>query len=220
MMYSSMNLQAMYTGVISKYIQNSSLKVFEEVSVSCFVFFSFKKKERKKALFLQQTIEKEVSYLWRDSRLKVEGWLFFCFFFCSFYLYSWSPDYTWRGGKRDAELVIQYSHLPLEEEQGSSRCTEPSPDLWPATPFWANRGLIMTPVGRRGPVARGSGSRPLPPEQQQHFIVAKVPFFFSHPFVCFFCFPLKYVYTHTWLQRISDHNIITEMRINKWNIKH
>lgn len=33
MMYSSMNLQAMYTGVISKYIQNSSLKVFEEVSV-------------------------------------------------------------------------------------------------------------------------------------------------------------------------------------------
>lgn len=47
MMYSSMNLQAMYTGVISKYIQNSSLKVFEEVSVSWF-FFSFKKKERKK----------------------------------------------------------------------------------------------------------------------------------------------------------------------------
>lgn len=35
-MYFSMNLQAMYTGVISKYIQNSSLKVFEEV---CFFFF-------------------------------------------------------------------------------------------------------------------------------------------------------------------------------------
>ncbi len=33
MMYSSMNLQAMYTGVVSKYIQNSSLKVFEEVLV-------------------------------------------------------------------------------------------------------------------------------------------------------------------------------------------
>lgn len=49
MMYSSMNLQAMYTGVISKYIQNSSLKVFEEVSVSCSVFFfSFKKKKEKK----------------------------------------------------------------------------------------------------------------------------------------------------------------------------
>lgn len=28
MMYPSMNLQAMYTGVVSKYIQNSSLKVF------------------------------------------------------------------------------------------------------------------------------------------------------------------------------------------------
>lgn len=41
MMYSSMNLQAMYTGVISKYIQNSSLKVFEEVLVFFFVFFFF-----------------------------------------------------------------------------------------------------------------------------------------------------------------------------------
>lgn len=44
MMYSSMNLQAMYTGVISKYIQNSSLKVFEEVLAFFFVFFFFLKK--------------------------------------------------------------------------------------------------------------------------------------------------------------------------------
>lgn len=42
-MYFSMNLQAMYTGVISKYIQNSSLKVFEEVC-----FFSLKKKWKKR----------------------------------------------------------------------------------------------------------------------------------------------------------------------------
>lgn len=38
MMYSSMDLQAMYTGVISKYIQNSSLKVFEEILLA-FSFF-------------------------------------------------------------------------------------------------------------------------------------------------------------------------------------
>ena len=53
-MYSSMNLQAMYTGVVSKYIQNSSLKVFEDV---VFVFSFFIPLE-KKALFLQQTIKK------------------------------------------------------------------------------------------------------------------------------------------------------------------
>ena len=53
-MYSSMNLQAMYTGVVSKYIQNSSLKVFEDV---VFVFSFFFPLE-KKALFLQQTIKK------------------------------------------------------------------------------------------------------------------------------------------------------------------
>lgn len=39
-MYSSMNLQAMYTGVISKYIQNSSLKVFW----GSICFFFLKKK--------------------------------------------------------------------------------------------------------------------------------------------------------------------------------
>lgn len=50
-MYSSMNLQAMYTGVISKYIQNSSLKVFEEVSVS-WVFFSPLKKKKEKSSIL------------------------------------------------------------------------------------------------------------------------------------------------------------------------
>lgn len=32
--------------------------------------------------------------------------------------------------------------------------------------------------------------------------------------MCIF-FSLKYVYTHIWLQRISDHNIITKM--NKQN---
>ena len=53
-MYSSMNLQAMYTGVVSKYIQNSSLKVFEDV-VFVFSFFFLLEK---KALFLQQTIKK------------------------------------------------------------------------------------------------------------------------------------------------------------------
>lgn len=62
-----MNLQAMYTGVISKYIQNSSLKVFEEVLVFFSPFFF------RKALFLQQARKKDVLYLWRDSRLKVEG---------------------------------------------------------------------------------------------------------------------------------------------------
>lgn len=42
-MYSSMNLQAMYTGVISKYIQNSSLKVFEEVLVKKKKLYSYSK---------------------------------------------------------------------------------------------------------------------------------------------------------------------------------
>lgn len=41
-MYSSMDLQAMFTGVVSKYIQNSSLKVFEEV-LAFFNFFIFLK---------------------------------------------------------------------------------------------------------------------------------------------------------------------------------
>lgn len=55
-MYSSMNLQAMVTGVISKYIQNISLKVFEEVLV--FSLF-LKKKERKK----ERTEERKNSIL-------------------------------------------------------------------------------------------------------------------------------------------------------------
>lgn len=42
-MYSSMNLQAMYTGVVSKYIQNSSLKVFEEVLVLKKKLYSYSK---------------------------------------------------------------------------------------------------------------------------------------------------------------------------------
>lgn len=42
-MYSSMNLQAMYTGVVSKYIQNSSLKVFEEVWVLKKKLYSYSK---------------------------------------------------------------------------------------------------------------------------------------------------------------------------------
>lgn len=41
-MYSSMDLQAMYTGVVSKYIQNSSLKVFEEVLAFFYFFIFFK----------------------------------------------------------------------------------------------------------------------------------------------------------------------------------
>lgn len=45
MMYFSMNLQAIFTGVISKYIQNSSLKVFEEVSVFFLVSFLFFRKK-------------------------------------------------------------------------------------------------------------------------------------------------------------------------------
>lgn len=108
----------------SKYIQNSSLKVFEEVLV----------KKKKKALFLQQTIKKEVSYLWRDSRLKVE-------FFCCCLLYSWSPDYRWRRGKRKAKLVIVNSHLPLEEEQGCHTLPRQCPD---PRPHWVKYGLIVT----------------------------------------------------------------------------
>lgn len=46
-MYSSMNLQAMVTGVISKYIQNISLKVFEEVLVFSLFLKKKGKKERK-----------------------------------------------------------------------------------------------------------------------------------------------------------------------------
>lgn len=76
MMYPSMNLQAMYAGVVSKYIQNSSLKVFLRKLFALFF---------KKALFLQQTIMKKVLNLWRDSRLRV-GFHFFSF--CR--LYSWS----------------------------------------------------------------------------------------------------------------------------------
>lgn len=96
-MYSSMNLQAMYTGVISKYIQNSSLKVFEEVLVL-----------KKKALFLQQTIKKEVSYLWRDSRLKVEG----CFFFLlsSLHLKSWLHMKEREERSRAGDTVILTCH--------------------------------------------------------------------------------------------------------------
>ena len=102
-MYSSMNLQAMYTGVVSKYIQNSSLKVFEEVLVL-----------KKKALFLQQTIKKEVSYLWRDSRLKVEGCFFFLFIFFTVEVLT-----THEGeGREKQSWWYSNSHLPLEEEQG------------------------------------------------------------------------------------------------------
>lgn len=111
-MYFSMNLQAMYTGVISKYIQNSSLKVFEEVC-----FFSLKKNERKerKAIFLQQTIKKEVLYLWRDSRLKVEG----CFFFSSSSSIFITVEIltTHEGeGREKQSWWYSNSHLPLEEE--------------------------------------------------------------------------------------------------------
>lgn len=134
MMYSSMNLQAMYTGVISKYIQNSSLKVFEEVlvfffSLFFFFFFFFKK------LYSYSKPERKMSCIFggiANSKSRVP--LFHL-------LYNWSPDYTWRRGNWRAELVIQYSHLPLEEEQGCPRYTRPSPNMWPATP---QRSLIMT----------------------------------------------------------------------------
>lgn len=87
MMYSSMNLQAMYAGVDSKYIQNSSLKVFEEVLAFSFFFLFLKK-----ALFLQQARKKDVLYLWRDSRLVVEG----SPLSCSLQLKSW-----WQAEERE-----------------------------------------------------------------------------------------------------------------------
>lgn len=131
MMYSSMDLQAMYTGVVSKYIQNSSLKVFEEELAFSFLFsfFFFKK------LYSYSKPEKKMSCIFggiADSKWRVP----------LFHLpYSWSPDNRWRKGNRGAELVIQYSHLPLEEEQGCPRHTRLSPDPWPVT---MQRSLIMT----------------------------------------------------------------------------
>ena len=187
-MYSSMNLQAMYTGVISKYIQNSSLKVFEEV----LGFFFFKKK----ALFLQQTIKKEVLYLWRDSRLKVEG----CFFsFLIFFTFEVLTTHEGEGREKQSWWYSN-SHLPLEEEQGCPAIPNQAltPDPWPATPLdktWSDNDLWANEE-----VALGSGPRLLPQNSSSISIVLNIDHFFS----------LKYVYTHTWLQRISDHNIITK----------
>lgn len=145
MMYSSMNLQAMYTGVVSKYIQNSSLKVFEEVSVSWFLFVCFfsplKKRKKKKALFLQQTIEKEVLYLWRDSRLKVEGCRVFFFVLFFFLLLSFTVevpttrDGEERGRRRAGDSVFSPAiggrarKFPLYRNQAltSDLATPPGP---------------------------------------------------------------------------------------------
>lgn len=117
-------------------------------------------------------------------------------------LYGWSPDYTRRRGNRRAELVIQYSHLPLEEEQGCPRYTRPSPNTWPATP---QRSLIMTRWQmRKLHKKKGSGLCLLPPKQQQRL----------HLIELFFSSSLKYVNSHDWLQHISERNIITKI-INK-----
>lgn len=118
-------------------------------------------------------------------------------------LYGWSPDYTRRRGNRRAELVIQYSHLPLEEEQGCPRYTRPSPNTWPATP---QRSLIMTRWQMRKLHKKKRFRSPSSPTKTAAASSFNWTFFFSSS--------LKYVNSHNWLQHISERNIITKI-INK-----
>lgn len=115
--------------------------------------------------------------------------------------YCWSRDNRRRRGNRGAELVIQYSHLPLEEEQGCPRHIRLSPDPWPATP---QRSLIMTRRQMRE-LRKKTIQVPIFSHQNSSSIFISFNFFFSS---------LKYVNTHTWLQHISEHNIIRKI-INK-----
>lgn len=126
--------------------------------------------------------------------------------------YSWSPDDRRRRGNRGAELVIQYSHLPLEEEQGCPRHTRLSPDPWPAT---LQRSLIMTrwqmrELRRKKEKQKRFKSPSSPTKTAAASSFRSTFFFFAQ---------IQYVNTHTWLQHISERNIIRKIIDKKKKMK-
>lgn len=104
---------------------------------------------------------------------------------------------------RAGDTVILTCHW--RKSKDVPRHTKPSPDQPPTrNPISGQKHSLITARQRKmGSLHKGQVLAFSPKTSSSIFIVLNIG-------VCCFFFSLKYVYTHTWLQRISDHNIITK----------